>query len=151
MKITLKELVEAKPSLDKLLNADLPVKISFRLARLLNEIQSPLRLAEENRVKLIDKYGDVEVNEESKQPVKIVSDPAKFELFFNEYNGLLSEEIDISSFTPLPLEDLGDVELSAVDVMRLRSVIECDLGDSQKPPQKEASIEEVPKENIPEE
>lgn len=110
MKLLLLSIVNAKPTLEKLAGLSLPIKVAYRVSKLLNAIGTEFKEFENSRIKLIQKYGDekadgnIEVSEENK--VK----------FFGELNELLNEEVDINA----PLLDLNafpeSCELSPAEV-----------------------------------
>lgn len=111
MQLTLRELKEIERSLDKLLGADLPINISYRFTRVTKQIQSELKHFQESFQKLVKKYG------ETKQEKTLVP-TEKVEEFNAEVDKLMKEEIAID-FTPICIDDLGDIKLSAIDLVNL--------------------------------
>ena len=113
MKINLAEIKSLEGSLSKIFDKDLNIKVAYRLGTLLKRLSEEMKTLEENRVKLVKKYG--EENEETKQfsvPQEKTPD------FYKEFNELMQIEIDID-FEPISLKEFGDISISASDVMRL--------------------------------
>jgi len=117
MKIKIGLVIASQASLNKLLSLELPIKIAFRLNRLLKELQDPIKLAEDQRLVLVKKYGSED--EESGQ-VRVTE--ANMAEFVKQVTELHEEEIEIS-FKPIDVEDLGDAKLSAFEVNALESFV----------------------------
>ena len=113
MKITLAEVKSLETSLSKIFDKDIHIKIAYRLSSLLKVLSDEINSLEENRVKLVKKYG-----EEDKESGQLAVPTEKAEEFYKEFNELLQLEIDID-FEPIPLGAFGDISLSAADVVRL--------------------------------
>jgi hypothetical protein len=113
MKITLAEVKSLEASLAKIFDKELKIQVAYRLSRLLKRLTTEMEALEENRIKLVKKYGIV--NEENKQ-LTVPQD--KTQDFYREFSELMSLEIDIP-FEPIALESFGDISLSAADVAKL--------------------------------
>ena len=90
MKFTLGEIYGLTRSLTKILDKELPVKISFRLYKFLRDCSVEMETLEQSRKKLVEKYA--KDKEEGKEIQ--VSDENKVK-FQEEFAILLSEEVKI--------------------------------------------------------
>lgn len=117
MKISLAEIKSLEKSLSKIFDKDLNIKIAYRLGILLKKITEELRTLEENRIRLIKKYG---TKDEKTQQIQVP--PDKNADFYKDFNELLTFEIDID-FEPISLNAFGDITLSAIDAMRLDGIV----------------------------
>jgi hypothetical protein len=113
MKITLAEVKSLETSLAKVFDKEVNIKVAYRLGSLLKKLSEEMAILEENRIKLVKKYGD-----EDKETKQLSVPQDKAQEFYAEFNELLQLEIDID-FEPIPLQAFGDITLSAADVMRL--------------------------------
>ena len=106
------ELKVIESSLSKLAASDLPIKFSWKLSKFIRQIQEEFKILEEQRVKLVSKYA----SEEDKNRVA----ESNIDAFINEYNDLLSVEIDVS-YPTISINDLPDTlqmtptELASLD------------------------------------
>ena len=117
MKITLAEIKALENSLLKIFEKEVNIKIAYKLGRFLKKINEELKTLEENRVKLVQKYG--KEDEETNQ-VSVPSENAP--KFYQEFNELMSIEIDID-FEPISLKEFGDISISAADALRFDGII----------------------------
>jgi len=113
MKITLAEIKSLEESLAKIFNKDVNIKIAYRLSSLLKKLNEEMKTLEETRIKLVKQYG--EENEETHQ---FSVSEEKAQDFYKEFNELMQVVIDID-FEPIQLKELGDIDMSASDVLRL--------------------------------
>lgn len=116
--VTLAELKSIEPSLNKLIQMQLPIKISYRLAKVLKKISQELATLEETRHMLVKKYG--ELNEETQQ---IVVPNDKTQDFVDEMQIILDEIYELE-FIPMDIEEMGNVTLSPSDVVNLELFFE---------------------------
>ena len=116
--VTLAELKSIEPSLNKLIQMQLPIKISYRLAKVLKKISQELVTLEETRHMLVKKYG--ELNEETQQ---IVVPNDKTQDFVDEMQIILDEIYELE-FIPMDIEEMGNVTLSPSDVVNLELFFE---------------------------
>jgi len=117
MKIKLSEILNSKDSIGKLLERELPIRISFRLTKLIKELDPELQIIEKHRIKLVEKYG--KKNEENGNTEVSGDSVADFS---KEFNTLLEEELDID-YEPIPISSLENISLSPFDVLRLEKFI----------------------------
>ena len=118
MKITLGQLGAALPSLQKLAQLDLPVKIAFRISRFLKQAETEGQTLATIRSRLLKEFG-----EPMKESGQFRVLPDKIDDFKAELEKLQSEEIEFN-FQPISLENLGDIFLSAQDLLVLDFLFE---------------------------
>ncbi len=118
MKITLKKLQRAQPAMQKLMNADLPIKSAFKLSRIAKVINDVFQDLEQQRTKLVQKLGAP-----SSQGFAVK--PENIQVFTEEFETLLGEEVEIN-IAPLSEDELllfEEVKLSAMDLVALESIL----------------------------
>lgn len=110
MKLTLLQIVNAKPILEKLSGMSLPIKVAYRINKILSKVNSEYKSFEDTRVSLIKKFG----KEQDDGNIEVVDDNRT--KFFEEVTELLSEEIDLN----IPLLDMNafpdSIELSSQEL-----------------------------------
>jgi len=110
--ITLDKLKAAERGLGKLMNSDLPVKMSYTLSKGLKGVRDELKQVEEKRVELIKKYGvtDGEGN------ISIEQGSETETIFKKEYTELLETEVELW-FTPIKLSEIpSSISISPVEI-----------------------------------
>jgi single-stranded DNA-specific DHH superfamily exonuclease len=118
MKVTLEQLKNSEPSLVKLSNSVLPINLAYRISKALKVIASELTILEEQRKKLVTKYGAK--NEEG----NLVVTQENIQKFVEEFSQLLKEEVDIP-FEPIDIDNIpaDDVKLTPVEISQLEMFI----------------------------
>jgi hypothetical protein len=112
MKVKLFEIYSSVSVMNKILDAELPATIAFQLTKLLKVLNDEIKNIEDQRVKLVSKYGSsgndqtTSVSEENKQQ------------FLKEFGELLDTEIDLN-WTPLPVEKFEKLNLTANDMLKV--------------------------------
>lgn len=119
IKVTVREAYDMQLALKELLETPLPVKAAYRLGRLASKMVKPLQDFEALRYKLFQKYG---TPVEGKSDTFEVKDQDKAAELSKEIEPLLGEEI-IFDLEPLTPEDLGDVKVNGLTLIRLEKVI----------------------------
>ena len=112
MQITLQQLSDSFIALGKVASLDLPVKTAYWLKRVAKAAEGEMKQLDEVRVQLVKKYG---AEDESGN---IAVTPENVEAFAAEFNELLAETIDLPG-DGIALDALGDVKVSAIDLMKL--------------------------------
>lgn len=115
-RLEVRELLEAKTALQKLLNSDLPVRTSFKLSRLVRKINEELTDFETKKIELIKKYG----KENDKKGIEVTEENK--EKFFNDMTEVLKVKIRFD-VEPIALISLEGAKLSAVDMVVLEKFI----------------------------
>lgn len=95
------DIVNAKPIFEKLLLIKLPIKLCYRINKIIQQIDTEYTCFEKSRHQLILELG--EKNENGTTTVL----PDNEEKFYSSMNELLNEEVVIN-FQPLPLDAFPD-------------------------------------------
>ena len=122
IKISLSELITLVPLLKELINSSFDSSLSFKIGRLIRELDKELELFDISRKKIIDKYGlrneqgnfVVENNQ-----VKII-DPENCN---NELQNLLNTVIEIYS-EKIPISCFKNIKITPAQAMILDLIIE---------------------------
>lgn len=113
MKTTIDKILDAREALSRLAEKALPVKQSYRLAKLVKAVNDELSVYEGERIKLCEKYGTL--NEEAKK-----YDINDTDGFYRDSAVLLSQEVELD-VKPI---DISNLELSAQDIINIEPLIE---------------------------
>lgn len=116
MKFSLGEIYGLTRSLQKITDKELPIKASFRLCKFMKSCSEEMETLEKTRVKLVDKYAAPFEDKKDKQ----VSEENRPK-FQEEFTNLLKEEVEID-FKPIPIKDLGDISVSANDLIAMQKI-----------------------------
>jgi len=122
MKILLKDILENAEALSNLLKQNMPVQLAYRLSKLSKAINDELKHFEEQRNKLIIKYGkeidgNYQIDPEDKEAVKN---------YINDLNKLAEVEIEIA-YKPIKIDQLGsELKISPNDLAKLSVFFEED-------------------------
>lgn len=126
--LTVSKLLPMRSALSRLSTTDvLPITTSFRLARLITQIEGEFRRYEEARVAVIKKYGTpVERTEEERNGVpESYNIPAeKAQAANDEVQSLLDEDVVVPSWKPLVIKDFGEFKLSPVELSGLMPLLD---------------------------
>ena len=118
--IKIKDIVNSQTSLQKLLGVSLPVKVSYKLSKLVAKLQPELDIFNKEKDKLIEKYGE----KDDKGNWTIKQDSENMPKFVEEINELTEMEVNIDfgdgkPFEKISVADLGDVKIEAQDLLSL--------------------------------
>lgn len=113
MKVTIKQILNARDALSRLAERTLPVKQSYRLAKLVKAVNEEFAVYDGERIKICEKHG--------------VLNKEKNQYDINDWDGLRkdmqtleSQEVDLD-VKPI---DVSDLELSAQDIISIEPFIE---------------------------
>lgn len=117
--LTLKvaELINAKDAIDHLITQTLPAEVSFRLARIVRQLDPVLQDYEATRKQLCERYGKLDAEQNIYQ-----FEGEQREKFQQEFDSLLESEVQIPG-ERIPLTVLKQVHLSTVDALNLEWLI----------------------------
>lgn len=113
MKITIKQILNARDTLSRLAERTLPVKQSYRLARLIKAVNEEFAVYDDERIKICEKHGTL--NKEKNQ-----YDISDWDGLRKDMNTLESQEVDLD-VKPI---DISGLELSAQDIISIEPFIE---------------------------
>lgn len=117
MKVKLVDIYNSVPVMNKILETPLPASISFQLSKLLKTLNDEMKSIEEQRVKLVEKYG---VKGEKEETVVPDENKAKF---IQEFSDLLNTEIEVT-FNPLSSSKFDALQLSVNEMSRVQFLFE---------------------------
>jgi len=112
MKLKLGEIQDMKDPLGRLTNEQLPMKIAFKLNKLVRSFDENLQAIEEERVKLVKSLGKMDDNGSLQVPKE------NMEEFQKQYVELMVEEVEVS-FEPFDLEDFSNAKITTQDMLKL--------------------------------
>ena len=107
MRIKLLDIVSNIENLKQLQEIKLPVKVSYRLMRLMNKFQSELETYEVKRTQLVKEFGDI-----NKDGLLQVTNPKKLAEFNIQFQELLKIEVDVE-FNKIKIDELGDIKVES--------------------------------------
>ena len=114
MKTTIKQIIESNEALNTLITSKQPVKVAWRIARILRLLEPELKAYEEARMKVITQYAEVEGD---RYTVPVENGAA----FNDAMQALISEEISLAA-EPIAINSL-DGNISAQDIATLEWVL----------------------------
>lgn len=118
MKIKLGEVTMIQQGLMTLVNQQLPVKLSYKLGKLIKIVDDEVQEIENKRIELVKKYG---VKNEEDNTIKVPDD--KQDGFMQEYTDLLNLEIDVT-FEPISISELpDDLKITPQQLIYLENVV----------------------------
>lgn len=112
IRTTLKALSEAAPALGRLAGVKMPARTAYRLRRILGGVEAALNPFFEQRNELVRRFGTAEGDQ-----IVVRGDEAAAALLA-ELQPLLDEVVELP-FAPIYLDDLGDAEVTATDLILL--------------------------------
>ena len=115
MKTTIKQILNARETLSRLSEKALPVKQSYRLAKLVKAVDDEINVYDGERIKLCEKYGTL-----NKEKHIYEFKDEEYKSFETDINVLQSQEVELD-VKPI---DISDLELSAQDIINIEPFIE---------------------------
>ncbi len=116
MELKLAEIQGAKQAFQKIMNADLPVRVAFRLSRMAKLIDEVYTQIEAQRMKLVEKYG-------AASDMGVTVKPENIQVFQAEFNELLAKEAVNLEIEPIKLDLLEGLKLTALEMLALEKFI----------------------------
>lgn len=108
MKLTLKEIEAAIPALTKIYNQELPIKIAYRITKLISEFNKELEPLNTSKERLFSKYG-------GQQETQMVGKSENIEIFNAEMRQLLNEIVNLEEIK-ITIEELENIKLTPFEV-----------------------------------
>jgi len=93
MKLLNGEIFDAREPLQKLANKELPVKVAYDLAKMVNKLNEELKAIDEVRNGLVKKYG--EVDKESSGQISIKPESGNYSKFVEGITELMNQEVEV--------------------------------------------------------
>lgn len=116
MKLTLGELLNGKPALEKLVNLEIGIKTAYKISRIIRKLNEELQHFEEQRQKLVTQYGEPQENG------NVIVTEENMEAFAQELNDLVALEIKLD-FEAVSLDELGDVKMAPAELMLIEKFV----------------------------
>ena len=117
------DIYQSAEPLRKLMNERFPVKVSYKLAKMASELTKPLKVIEDCRVGLIEKYGETDGHGIS----TIKPGDKDYEKFVKELDELLDIEIEVAIPHKVKLPTMVDgkeVQIEPITLLALDKFIE---------------------------
>lgn len=120
IELKLGEIRNMKEPLQRLLDKEIPVRVAWNLTKLVKVFDKELSELEEQRVDTIKRIGVVDDSGNMSVP------DDKMEEFVQTFNESLNSDFVIEDFEPIPVDLLGDITISAKDMIFLEKLIRMD-------------------------
>ena len=117
--MTAQQMLGIIPSLQKLMELQLPIKKSYEVYKLIKNINEQKDFFALEERKLIDKYNATILENGN---IKFITKEDQIN-FSEEYEVLMNCEIDVVAAVELTFDDLGSSEFSPKEIMALEGVI----------------------------
>lgn len=108
----LQTIINSQESLKKLLEIKLPIKISYKISKIVNLCQPELAIFEEQRNSLIKKLGVSTNNPDNPNEIQVKNE--NLPEFQEDYNKLVDIDVDLgfgkgNDLEKIKIDDLGDI------------------------------------------
>jgi hypothetical protein len=113
MKVKLFDVYNSVNVMNKVLDAQLPISVSFQLTKLVKTLNEEVKMIEEERVKLVKKYSETDKDGES-----TVSEDKK-QNFLKDFSELLETEVDLN-WTPVSVSKLENLNVSVNELSKIQ-------------------------------
>lgn len=117
MKLKLMQIINAKDSLVELSQKDLAVMASYRVAKILKKIDPEIAIYEDERIKLIRKYG------EESEPGRLQVKQENIPEYVKELETLVQQEVDID-IQKVKISEIGNIDIKPAVLINLDFMIE---------------------------
>ena len=123
--VKIQDIVNAIETFNVMSNKEMPIKTSFKVARIAKELDKEYQLFNDTRRKAIETYGKKDENGElkidDKGNVALIQD--KIETFSAEMNELLNNEVSLNT-EPFTLSELEGITLTPAQTCTLLPFVE---------------------------
>ena len=124
IEITINDLINSGDIFRDLAQQPIKMRVAYNIARIIREIENEMKLFEETRRKLFDKYGEKDENGELliNADGNITITPENISLYNNEIQDVLNTSITLNA-EKLNIEDLENIELTPNQVYLINAFI----------------------------
>lgn len=123
--LTLNDIFNAVPALREISTKEFPGSTTFKIARLIRELDKEIQLFEEERMKIANKYGekDEEGNliPQENGTIKIPDD--KVQECNEEFQALFNTQVEINA-NKLPIKIFDSIEMTPTQAMNLEAIVD---------------------------
>lgn len=121
----LSQLINSQEGLKKLMETKLPVKVAYKVSKIISKCQPDLKIYEEQRINLVKELGEESDTDKDNWTVK----PENLTKFTEEMNKLLDVEVDLGfglgkDLDKIKVEEFGDVAVEPQLLLHLDWLIE---------------------------
>jgi len=113
------EVLELREGLRALAAQPLPVKVAYRIGKALDKVHAEAKHHDAGRQKVAEKYGA----RDKDNPGQIRVPPERMEEAMKEINELLDIDVELVIEPCVTLEELGDIKVQALDLLRAAPII----------------------------
>lgn len=123
--LTLNDIFNAVPALREISTKEFPGSTTFKIARLIRELDKEIQLFEEERMKIANKYGEKDENgnliSQENGTIKIPDN--KVQECNEEFQALFSTQVEINA-NKLPIEIFDSIEMTPTQAMNLEAIVD---------------------------
>ena len=119
MKLMIKDVLEAAPILKKITDFSLPAKAAYNIMRNMKKIEHGIKPFEEDRLKLVYKYG------KESETGKVSVAEENMENFYKDVASLLDGEIEVD-IRQIKIDQLEEVKLTPNEIQCIEFMLEKD-------------------------
>lgn len=123
--LTLNDIFNAVPALREISTKEFSGSTTFKIARLIRELDKEIQLFEEERMKIANKYGEKDENgnliPQENGTIKIPDD--KVQECNEEFQALFNTQVEINA-NKLPIEIFDSIEMTPTQAMNLEAIVD---------------------------
>ena len=125
IKIKLNDVVNATETFNKIMQQSFKGSLAFKIARLARELDTEMKTFNEERQKIIQKYGNKDENGELivDENGNIKFDNANIEEINQEFSSLLETELEINA-DKLPMDSIDNFEITPQEMLNIEVFFE---------------------------
>lgn len=123
--MTLNDIFNAVPALREISSKEFPGSVTFKIARLIRELDKEIQLFDEERSKIANKYGEKDENGnlviQEGGNIKILDN--KIQDCNEELQALFNTQVEINA-NKLPVDIFDSIEMTPTQAMNLESIVD---------------------------
>ena len=123
--LTLNDIFNAVPALREISTKEFPGSVTFKIARLIRELDKEIQLFEEERNKIANKYGEKDENGnlviQEGGNIKILDN--KIQDCNEELQALFNTQVEINA-NKLPVDIFDSIEMTPTQAMNLEAIVD---------------------------
>ena len=123
--MTLNDIFNAVPALREISTKEFPGSVTFKIARLIRELDKEIQLFEEERSKIANKYGEKDENGnlviQEGGNIKILDN--KIQDCNEELQALFNTQVEINA-NKLPVDIFDSIEMTPTQAMNLEAIVD---------------------------
>lgn len=123
--MTLNDIFNAVPALREISTKEFPGSVTFKIARLIRELDKEIQLFEEERNKIANKYGEKDENGnlviQEGGNIKILDN--KIQDCNKELQALFNTQVEINA-NKLPVDIFDSIEMTPTQAMNLEAIVD---------------------------